>query len=30
VKVYAGVFGNPVKKQVDDGAAAFRSIARTA
>ncbi|MFL5521996.1 MAG: iron-containing alcohol dehydrogenase, partial [Gemmatimonadales bacterium] len=24
VKVYAGVFGNPVKKQVDDGAAAFR------
>jgi alcohol dehydrogenase class IV len=23
-KVYAGVFGNPVKKQVDDGAAAFR------
>ena len=25
VKVYAGVFGNPVKKQVDDGAAAFRA-----
>jgi hypothetical protein len=25
VKVYAGVFGNPVKKQVDDGAAAFKS-----
>jgi alcohol dehydrogenase class IV len=25
LKVYAGVFGNPVKKQVDDGAAAFRS-----
>jgi len=24
VKVYAGVHGNPVKKQVDDGAAAFR------
>ena len=24
VKVFAGVFGNPVKKQVDDGAAAFR------
>ena len=24
VKVYAGVFGNPVKKQVDDGAAAFK------
>src|SRR3982751_1604281 len=24
VKVYAGVFGNPVKKQVDDGAAAYR------
>ena len=24
VKVYAGVFGNPVKKQVDDGAKAFR------
>lgn len=24
VKVYGGVFGNPVKKQVDDGAAAFR------
>src|SRR5436190_20786990 len=24
VKVYAGVWGNPVKKQVDDGAAAFR------
>jgi alcohol dehydrogenase class IV len=23
-KVYAGVFGNPVKKQVDDGAAAYR------
>ena len=23
-KVYAGVFGNPVKKQVDDGAAAFK------
>ena len=25
VKVYAGVFGNPVKKQVDDGAAAFKA-----
>ena len=24
VKVYAGVFGNPVKKQVDDGAAAYK------
>jgi alcohol dehydrogenase class IV len=24
VKVYAGVFGNPVKKQVDDGVAAYR------
>jgi hypothetical protein len=24
VKVYAGVFGNPVKKQVDDGAVAFK------
>ncbi len=24
VKVYAGVHGNPVKKQVDDGAAAYR------
>ena len=24
VKVYAGVFGNPVKKQVDDGANAYR------
>jgi alcohol dehydrogenase class IV len=24
VKVYAGVFGNPVKRQVDEGAAAFR------
>jgi len=24
VKVFAGVFGNPVKRQVDDGAAAFR------
>jgi len=24
VKVFAGVFGNPVKKQVDDGAAAYR------
>ena len=24
VKVYGGVFGNPVKKQVDDGAAAYR------
>ena len=24
VKVYAGVFGNPVKKQVDEGARAFR------
>jgi hypothetical protein len=24
VKVYAGVFGNPVRKQVDDGAAAYR------
>src|SRR5687768_8003253 len=24
VKVYAGVFGNPVKKQVDDGAVAYR------
>src|SRR6187431_1059969 len=24
VKVFAGVFGNPVKKQVDDGAAAFK------
>src|SRR5689334_2368256 len=24
VKVYAGVHGNPVKKQVDDGAAAFK------
>ena len=23
-KVYAGVFGNPVKKQVDDGAAAYK------
>jgi alcohol dehydrogenase class IV len=25
VKVYAGVFGNPVKRQVDDGTAAFRA-----
>ena len=25
VKVYAGVFGNPVKKQVDDGAAAYKT-----
>jgi alcohol dehydrogenase class IV len=25
VKVYAGVFGNPVKQQVDDGAAAFKA-----
>src|SRR5687767_2621566 len=24
VKVFAGVFGNPVKKQVDDGAAAYK------
>ena len=24
VKVYAGVFGNPVRKQVDDGASAYR------
>ena len=24
VKVYAGVFGNPVRKQVDDGAAAYK------
>src|SRR5450631_1638325 len=24
VKVYAGVFGNPVKKQVDDGVKAFK------
>ena len=24
VKVYAGVYGNPVKKQVDDGAAAYK------
>ena len=25
VKVFAGVFGNPVKKQVDDGVAAFKA-----
>jgi alcohol dehydrogenase class IV len=25
VKVYAGVFGNPVKRQVDDGVAAFKA-----
>jgi alcohol dehydrogenase class IV len=25
VKVYAGVFGNPVKKQVDDGVAAYKA-----
>src|SRR6516162_4060700 len=25
VKVYAGVAGNPVRRQVDDGAAAFRA-----
>jgi alcohol dehydrogenase class IV len=25
VKVYAGVFGNPLKKQVDDGVAAFKT-----
>ena len=24
VRVYAGVFGNPVRRQVDDGAAAYR------